>query len=156
MLEVTDDPMVTHLCWSTDEEGSGGAGDAAAPTTPAAGTASASAATSDDAPAKAVEGAAAGAATEEREPLACLIVHAALHLLFLPSFTVDISAFEDDDEDDEEESGAGAGAAGGGLARLIKHPGAMWAPGLGVNEDVMVLSTTFDSNRIEVMTRAIF
>ena len=133
MLEAPNDTMVNHLCWSTDDEAAASEGAAKA---------------AEDAPNGADTSSAAGTSgkpsaeeAEQREPLACLIIHAALHLLFLPSFTVDISAFEDDGE--EEAPGAAPGA--------IKHPGAMWAPGLAVHEDVMVRSVAFDNNRIEVL-----
>lgn len=133
MLEAPNDTMVNHLCWSTDDEAAASEGAAkAAEDTPNGADTSGAAGTS---------GKPSAEEAEQREPLACLIIHAALHLLFLPSFTVDISAFEDDGE--EEAPGAAPGA--------IKHPGAMWAPGLAVHEDVMVRSVAFDNNRIEVL-----
>ena len=47
---------------------------------------------------------------EKPQPLARLVVHAAMHLLFLPGFTVEASAF-DDVEDDAEEAATIAAAA---------------------------------------------
>ena len=37
-----------------------------------------------------------------REPLGQLVIQAVMHLLFLPSFTVDSNAFENEYEEDEQ------------------------------------------------------
>jgi hypothetical protein len=52
---------------------------------------------------------------------------------------------------------ATAAAASGGLCEgfdvamlAVRHPGAVWAPGLAVEEDMVERSSAYDSNRVEV------
>ena len=70
---------------------------------------------------------------EAPEPLARLVVHAGLHLLFLPAFTVDATAFEGVDDD----------------AAVPER--ALWAPGVGGPEASPASSLAFDRNRCEVL-----
>lgn len=76
------------------------------------------------------------------EPLARLVVQAAMHLLFLPGFSVDASAF--DDEADGDADGAHDSAPG-------VPQNALWAAGIGDFEARPVQSSSFDRNRIEVL-----
>jgi len=70
---------------------------------------------------------------ESAEPLARLVVHATLHLLFLPGFTVDASAFEDEPDD------------------ALVPSRALWAPGLGGLDARPAASLALDRNRAEVL-----
>ena len=99
------------------------------------------------------------------QPLARLVVHAAMHLLFLPGFTVDATAFEDDDDDDEleeEEEEAEHEADGKKIGddekkqevsvSVEKLPqAALWAAGIGGFDPRPPPAVAFDRNRIEVM-----
>lgn len=71
--------------------------------------------------------------TEAAEPLARLVVHATLHLLFLPGFTVDSAAFEDEPDD------------------ALVPSRALWAPGLGGLDARPAASLALDRNRAEVL-----
>jgi len=84
-----------------------------------------------DAPSPEQEGDAADA--EAAEPLARLVVHATMHLLFLPGFTVDAAAFEDEPED------------------ALVPERALWAPGLGGLDARPAASLALDRNRAEVL-----
>eukprot|EP00618_Florenciella_parvula_P037005 CAMPEP_0119472924 /NCGR_PEP_ID=MMETSP1344-20130328/4791_1 /TAXON_ID=236787 /ORGANISM="Florenciella parvula, Strain CCMP2471" /LENGTH=327 /DNA_ID=CAMNT_0007505963 /DNA_START=271 /DNA_END=1250 /DNA_ORIENTATION=- len=116
MMEEPDDEWVRQLCWSTVEDSpfGGGGGDGGAKS-------------GDD-------------GDGFREPLGQLVIQAVMHLLFLPSFTVDTDAFENEYEEDEQEEDLD-----------VLHPGAVWAPGIIVPNDIVVLSTTYDKNRVEVL-----
>ena len=70
---------------------------------------------------------------EAAEPLARLVVHATMHLLFLPGFTVDAAAFEDEPED------------------ALVPERALWAPGLGGLDARPAASLALDRNRAEVL-----
>jgi len=82
--------------------------------------------------------------SDDKEPLASLIVHACMHLLFLPGFTVDLGAFEIELDDADN-------AHAGGFARWCEHPAAMWVSGLGVPKELVVTQRAFDLRRIEVL-----
>ncbi|KAJ8611150.1 hypothetical protein CTAYLR_003576 [Chrysophaeum taylorii] len=75
------------------------------------------------------------------EPLARLVVHAAMHLLFLPGFTVDATAFEEEEEEEER-----SGEKRNGVTQS-----ALWAAGIGGFEARPAIASTFDRNRIEVL-----
>lgn len=70
---------------------------------------------------------------EPSEPLARLVVHAALHLLFLPGFSVDATAFDEEEEETEVTQSA------------------LWAPGVGGFEASPAQASSFDRNRVEVL-----
>jgi hypothetical protein len=76
LLEEAGDPFVEELCWVRQPEDQ-------------------DADQADASEAKAQ--AAAGEAMEEQfDPLATLLVHASMHLLFLPQFTIDLSALDEE------------------------------------------------------------
>jgi len=77
---------------------------------------------------------AGGEEYEAAEPLARLVVHAAMHLLFLPGFTVDATAFEDESEGAESVAQS-----------------ALWAAGIGGAEARPAQASSFDRNRVEVL-----
>mmetsp|Transcript_37440 Transcript_37440/g.120117 ORF Transcript_37440/g.120117 Transcript_37440/m.120117 type:complete len:388 (-) Transcript_37440:2036-3199(-) len=108
------------------------------------------------------------------QPLARLVIHAAMHLLFLPGFTVDAAAFEEDDDEDEdedpeeeedpaaeelppseeEEDGYEEQPRRGprkkrGITELPQQ--ALWAAGMGGFEARPALAASFDRNRVEVL-----
>ena len=104
---------------------------------------------------------------EEQEPLALLVVHAAMHMLFLPQFTCDF--YEDNEknkawfeeretkEDRERRMDAGLGQvkhADNGIS-LLPHPTSIiWAPGAGVSANQLGFDAgtrKYDKNRIEVL-----
>ena len=137
MLENPQDPWVRQVCW---EETGGGE---------------------------------AGGDTGNGEALGRLAVHAAMHLLFLPGFTVDDGAFDAVLSDAATAARSGfalvssSSAADGGsteataaaaaehehaedLALALRHPGAAWFPGVGVDEDLVARTGAFDRNRVEV------
>ncbi|KAK1747831.1 dymeclin [Skeletonema marinoi] len=84
---------------------------------------------------------------DSQEPLALLVVHAAMHMLFLPQFTCEF--YEEDDEDDEndsdddesdvsfdEEDDAEEKMRIRKGVRLTPHPaGIVWSPGVGFTND---------------------
>jgi len=81
------------------------------------------------------------------EPFGRLAAHAALHLLFLPGFTVDPKAFDAA----PKASRGPEGEQEGDLVCAVRHPGAVWAPGVGgIDEGAVARSNTYDKNRIEV------
>jgi len=57
--------------------------------------------------------------------------------------------------------GSGGGSGDGddesaGVAMLaLRHPGAVWAPGVGVDEDLVARTSDFDKNRVEVRKEAL-
>lgn len=104
---------------------------------------------------------------EEQEPLALLVVHAAMHMLFLPQFTCDF--YEDSEkskiwfeerqtkEDRERRTDAGLGQVrytDSGIS-LLPHPTSIiWAPGAGVSANQLGFDAgtrKYDKNRIEVL-----
>lgn len=94
-----------------------------------------------------------GSSTEEAassEPFGRLAAHAALHLLFLPDFTVDAKVFDAASKASRGGSGDEQPEAGD-LVFAVRHPGAVWAPGVGgIDEGVVARSSAYDKNRIEV------
>lgn len=94
-----------------------------------------------------MEGSSSTADAAPSEPFGRLAAHAALHLLFLPGFTVDPKAF-----DVASKASRGPGdEQEGDLVYAVRHPGAVWAPGVGgIDEGVVARSNTYDRNRIEV------
>jgi hypothetical protein len=104
---------------------------------------------------------------EEQEPLALLVVHAAMHMLFLPQFTCDF--YEDGEntkprlqerqtkEDKDRRTDAGLGQVkhtDSGIS-LLPHPTSIvWAPGAGVSAHQLGFDAgtrKYDKNRIEVL-----
>mmetsp|Transcript_17460 Transcript_17460/g.25220 ORF Transcript_17460/g.25220 Transcript_17460/m.25220 type:complete len:781 (-) Transcript_17460:88-2430(-) len=105
---------------------------------------------------------------EEQEPLALLVVHAAMHMLFLPQFTCDY--FEEKEskkriksyltatkEDKAMRAEAGLGntrQVEAGVILLPKPASVVWAAGAGVTPDQLGLDAStrkYDKNRIEVL-----
>jgi len=112
MLEDVDDSFVHDLCWSvSNAEG-----------------ASAESGTATDSQAL-------PASTQSGQSLGQLILHAIMHLLFLPSFTVDAQAFD------------------AGFQADAPPASALWAEGLIArpSDDVIVRSLVWDRNRVEVL-----
>lgn len=107
------------------------------------------------------------AAEEEQEPLALLVVHAAMHMLFLPQFTCD---YYDESEktkkhkkppiaklDKELRAEAGLNnskTVDHGATLMPRPTSVVWAPGCGVAPNQLgfdVATRKYDKNRIEVL-----
>ena len=112
---------------------------------------------------------------EDQEPLALLVVHAAMHMLFLPQFTCDY--FEDEANNNNNNNGARRSArkppptkqdkeiradAGlghvkqieNGVVLLPKPASVVWAPGAGATADQLGYDAgtrKYDKNRIEIL-----
>ena len=86
-----------------------------------------------------------GKVEEEQEPLALLVVHAAMHMLFLPQFTCDFfetngsnspvhrnqGAQSKEDRDLKSEAGLRAKAVDAGISLVPRPSSIVWAPGTG-------------------------
>mmetsp|Transcript_24944 Transcript_24944/g.36879 ORF Transcript_24944/g.36879 Transcript_24944/m.36879 type:complete len:782 (-) Transcript_24944:138-2483(-) len=108
-----------------------------------------------------------GQGDEEQEPLALLVVHAAMHMLFLPQFTCDF--YDENDVNKkvkkaaltkmDKEMRAEAGLAvenvvDGGVVLEPRPTTIVWAPGAGISPHEMGLEMStrkYDKNRIEVL-----
>jgi len=116
---------------------------------------------------------------EEQEPLALLVVHAAMHMLFLPQFTCDF--YEETDgtkmtaeeaveaakkrkeeerlakEDREAKAEVGltrSKQSDDGISLVPKPPSIVWAAGLGVDSSQLGFDGStrkYDKNRVEVL-----
>lgn len=102
---------------------------------------------------------------DDQEPLALLVVHAAMHMLFLPQFTCDF--YEDKEpkkvsrrgytkEDKEMQVYAGLTfkTVEEGVLLLAKPASVVWAPGCGVEKGQLGFDAStrkYDKNRIEVL-----
>jgi len=102
---------------------------------------------------------------DDQEPLALLVVHAAMHMLFLPQFTCDF--YEDasmkpnpkdrkdrDDKDLRAEAGLREKTVEWGVSLEATPASIVWAPGAGVTPEDMgydVSTRKYDKNRIEVL-----
>lgn len=105
---------------------------------------------------------------EEQEPLALLVVHAAMHMLFLPQFTCDF--YEDGENtrprhpdrlqakaDHDRRTDAGLGHVkytDSGISLVPNPTSIIWAPGAGVSADQLGFDAgtrKYDKNRIEVL-----
>jgi len=86
----------------------------------------------------------------EAEPLGHLAVHAVMHLLFLPGFTVDVDSFEDAESGENKyasELNHKAINSSESMVFEVRFPRAAWA---NVN-DGSTISSNYDTNRIEVI-----
>jgi hypothetical protein len=105
---------------------------------------------------------------EEQEPLALLVVHAAMHMLFLPQFTCDFYENKDqsgvtsffrrsDTKEDKElraEAGLNAKNVEAGVSLVPRPTSIMWAPGTGIQANQTgydAATRKYDKNRIEVL-----
>ena len=107
---------------------------------------------------------------EEQEPLALLVVHAAMHMLFLPQFTCDFYenkqdpsvtasffARRSDTKEDKElrsEAGLRAKTVEAGVSLVPRPASIVWAPGTGVHASQLGFDSSsrkYDKNRIEVL-----
>jgi hypothetical protein len=103
-------------------------------------------------------------ADDDQEPLALLVVHAAMHMLFLPQFTCDF--YEDkkdgntfyrrsDTREDKElraEAGLNVKTVDTGVTLVPRPVSILWAAGTGVQELAHDANTRkYDKNRIEVL-----
>lgn len=110
---------------------------------------------------------------EEQEPLALLVIHAAMHMLFLPQFTCDF--YEEEQEptplsaearkaleaqrkqDRERRTDAGLGQVKymeNGISLTPTPTSIIWSPGAGVSSDQLGFeggTRKYDKNRIEVL-----
>lgn len=102
---------------------------------------------------------------EDQEPLALLVVHAAMHMLFLPQFTCDF--YEDKEpkrvsrkgvtkEDKEMQALAGltTKTVQEGVVLIARPASVVWAPGCGVEKGQLGFDAStrkYDKNRIEVL-----
>lgn len=112
---------------------------------------------------------------EEQEPLALLVVHAAMHMLFLPQFTCDF--YEDDSsneqkpksaeqvkleekqrkQDRDRRTDAGLGQVkylDSGISLVPTPTSIIWAPGAGIDATKLGFegaTRKYDKNRIEVL-----
>lgn len=107
---------------------------------------------------------------DDQEPLALLVVHAAMHMLFLPQFTCDY--YEDaslqgshtnirakrpetkEDQDLKAEAGLKVKRVEWGVSIIPTPTSIVWAPGSGVTAAEMgfdASSRKYDKNRIEVL-----
>ncbi|KAL7571261.1 hypothetical protein ACA910_008916 [Epithemia clementina (nom. ined.)] len=107
---------------------------------------------------------------DEQEPLALLVVHAAMHMLFLPQFTCDY--YEDaslkgeasnsrakrvetkEDRDLKAEAGLRLKKVEWGVSLVPTPTSIIWAPGIGVTAAEMGFDAStrkYDKNRIEVL-----
>lgn len=103
---------------------------------------------------------------DDQEPLALLVVHAAMHMLFLPQFTCDfhetkesksrfVRGNEDkDDRDMRAEAGLHPKTVQNGVSLVPRPNSIVWAAGAGLNANDVgseSASRKFDKNRIEVL-----
>jgi hypothetical protein len=104
---------------------------------------------------------------EDQEPLALLVVHAAMHMLFLPQFTCDYYDESDDskrtkkppltqlDREMRLEAGLSVGkTVEAGVSLMPRPASVVWAPGTGVEPNQMgfeMATRKYDKNRIEVL-----
>lgn len=103
---------------------------------------------------------------DDQEPLALLVVHAAMHMLFLPQFTCDF--YEDKEpkkvsrrgnySKEEKELHTYAGltskTVSEGVVLLAKPASVVWSPGCGIERGQLGLDGStrkYDKNRIEVL-----
>jgi hypothetical protein len=108
---------------------------------------------------------------DEQEPLALLVVHAAMHMLFLPQFTCDF--YEDaslkdkaprknqqqlletkDDRELKAEAGLKEKRIDWGVTLDPTPASIVWAPGVGVSIEAMgydACTRKYDKNRVEVL-----
>jgi hypothetical protein len=110
-----------------------------------------------------------GRVDDEQEPLALLVVHAAMHMLFLPQFTCDfyedkkdptgVSAFfrrtdTKEDKDLRAEAGLDAKTVDAGVSLVPRPASIVWAPGTGIQANQLGYDAStrkYDKNRIEVL-----
>lgn len=114
-----------------------------------------------------------GAADDEQEPLALLVIHAAMHMLFLPQFTCDfyenkndappsqggMAGFfrRSDTKEDKElraEAGLDAKTVESGVSLVPRPASIVWASGSGILASQMGYDGStrkYDKNRIEVL-----
>ena len=108
-------------------------------------------------------------ADDEQEPLALLVVHAAMHMLFLPQFTCDfyenkqdpsgVGAFfrRSETKEDKElraEAGLGAKTVEAGVSLVPRPASIVWAAGAGIQPNQLgneAATRKYDKNRIEVL-----
>jgi hypothetical protein len=104
---------------------------------------------------------------QDQEPLALLVVHAAMHMLFLPQFTCDYYDESDDskktkkppltklDKEMRVEAGLSVGkTVDTGVSLMPRPASVVWAPGTGVSPNQMgydMATRKYDKNRIEVL-----
>jgi hypothetical protein len=103
---------------------------------------------------------------EDQEPLALLVVHAAMHMLFLPQFTCDYYDETDSkfsrkapltklDKEMRVEAGLTSGKiVSSGVSLMPRPASVVWAPGTGVSPHQMgydMATRKYDKNRIEVL-----
>eukprot|EP00529_Nitzschia_sp_RCC80_P009895 CAMPEP_0113489330 /NCGR_PEP_ID=MMETSP0014_2-20120614/26473_1 /TAXON_ID=2857 /ORGANISM="Nitzschia sp." /LENGTH=791 /DNA_ID=CAMNT_0000383063 /DNA_START=316 /DNA_END=2691 /DNA_ORIENTATION=- /assembly_acc=CAM_ASM_000159 len=158
------DENVEQLCWGTNTAGNlpgdekiglmvGGDGDTNASGGPLGGGRSPSNAVDDD----------------EQEPLALLVVHAAMHMLFLPQFTCDFYENKadgtssggffrrSDTKEDRElraEAGLNAKTVEAGVSLVPRPASIVWSAGAGISPSQLGYDAStrkYDKNRIEVL-----
>jgi hypothetical protein len=104
---------------------------------------------------------------DDQEPLALLVIHAAMHMLFLPQFTCEFheskesgaSGFVRGSEDKEDmdvraEAGLHPKTVENGVSLVPRPASIVWAAGAGINKNQVgseSASRKFDKNRIEVL-----
>eukprot|EP00934_Nitzschia_sp_Nitz4_P005994 Nitzschia sp. Nitz4//scaffold67_size101165//46336//48807//NITZ4_004527-RA/size101165-augustus-gene-0.14-mRNA-1//1//CDS//3329556468//5984//frame0 len=104
---------------------------------------------------------------EEQEPLALLVVHAAMHMLFLPQFTCDFYEEKKDgsssftrrtntkeDKELRAEAGLSAKTIEAGVPLVPRPTSIVWAAGTGVQSTQAGFDAStrkYDKNRIEVL-----
>jgi hypothetical protein len=104
--------------------------------------------------------------SEEQEPLALLVVHAAMHMLFLPQFTCDFYEDSSDNpvrplkqlsKEDQElrlEAGLKDKQVEWGVLLVPSPTTIIWAPGVGVTSSELgsdSVTRKYDKNRVEVL-----
>jgi hypothetical protein len=104
--------------------------------------------------------------SEDQEPLALLVVHAAMHMLFLPQFTCDFYEDSSDNpvrplkqlsKEDQElrlESGLKDKQVEWGVSLVPSPTTIIWAPGVGVTSAELgsdSITRKYDKNRVEVL-----
>lgn len=95
----------------------------------------------------------------DQEPLALLVIHAAMHMLFLPQFTCDY--YEDapleerketpHDRDIKADAGLKRRKVDNGVPLTPTPSGIVWMPGAGVSTLPEAPTRKYDKNRIEVL-----
>ena len=105
---------------------------------------------------------------EEQEPLALLVIHAAMHMLFLPQFTCDFyenngenapekkerAPQTKEDRDLKSDAGLRAKTVDSGISLVPRPASIVWAAGTGVHASQLgfdVSTRKYDKNRIEVL-----
>jgi len=104
---------------------------------------------------------------DDQEPLALLVVHAAMHMLFLPQFTCDFHeskesgeaglfsrSEEKEDRDMRAEAGLQTKTIENGVSLVPRPTSIVWASGAGINGNQLggdSSSRKYDKNRIEVL-----